>query len=668
MTDRYKVVFTGKIQDGLDLESVKENLCGLFKTDKDRINRLLSNPPVAIKKDLDLATARKYQSAIEKVGAICDIEEMPPETEKIPVSQLMNPDHADRSLYKISFYGALEAGHDLDSVKKKLAELFKTDDAVIDQLLSSLPAVIKKGVDLDTATKYRTALKQVGAVCQIEPMFPEKSPESASIPSEKIPEDIPPPREEKPPSSPSPQGPAQEPPEGPPQEGQASGVAEQAQTSFFESSPGEESDQHTLQVKEIPREEAYPGEFLSETKPENGDRAAPFFQKLFHTTPAERREILKLVLGSAIVGAITGYFWGGLYDPWRSLGIPSAVLNFFLFGGWGLAEVMGLLLARNVGQAGSRKGLVFSGAFFGGIWVAFLTALNLVTDPTAIGGVHLNVTTGLIGGFITGGLISAICTIKLSGIMFSPPEEPGKEEESLQQTKRPSKGRKFLMGCSTGCLIIILILLAIFAFFIYKTAKKFETMEQGINASEPAKKEKHSMNMPDIHRQKTALFSASEMSIHTLLLAQYAPSELDHITSLDLSFRRVCDLTPLKDLKQLSSLTLTSTPVRDLTPLQDLKNLSYLDLSHTQVNDLNPLKNLSGLKSLNLGDTPVKDLTPLVNLKNLSELFLWSTRVRDLTPLKSLTNLTYIDLSKNQINEEELNRLKKALPHINIRL
>ena len=80
-----------------------------------------------------------------------------------------------------------------------------------------------------------------------------------------------------------------------------------------------------------------------------------FFRKLFFSNQEERREIRNLIIGSAVVGIISGYLWGGLYDPWRTQGIAAAVLNFFLFGGWGFAESMGVLVARNFRLAKRRR-------------------------------------------------------------------------------------------------------------------------------------------------------------------------------------------------------------------------------------------------------------------------------------------------------------------------
>ncbi|MGA1790834.1 MAG: hypothetical protein ACMUIM_05070 [bacterium] len=64
----------------------------------------------------------------------------------------------------------------------------------------------------------------------------------------------------------------------------------------------------------------------------------------------------------------------------------------------------------------------------------------------------------------------------------------------------------------------------------------------------------------------------------------------------------------------------------------------------------------------------MSDLSPLRELRKVTELNLADTQVRDLTMLKDLKKLKYLDLYKDQVSEEELNALRKAMPGLEIRL
>lgn len=71
----YKVVFTGRIAPGADLQQVKARLARLFKTEPARIEVMFRRAPVTIRKGLDEAAARKYVQAIGLAGAIAQAVE-----------------------------------------------------------------------------------------------------------------------------------------------------------------------------------------------------------------------------------------------------------------------------------------------------------------------------------------------------------------------------------------------------------------------------------------------------------------------------------------------------------------------------------------------------------------------------------------------------------------
>lgn len=67
----FAVVFSGKVVEGASVERVKGNLAKLFKVDVAKVERLFSGARVVLKKELDETTAKKYQMALAKAGAIC---------------------------------------------------------------------------------------------------------------------------------------------------------------------------------------------------------------------------------------------------------------------------------------------------------------------------------------------------------------------------------------------------------------------------------------------------------------------------------------------------------------------------------------------------------------------------------------------------------------------
>lgn len=71
--EHFEVVFEGRTAAGADPAQVRANVARLFKTDTARIEHLFSGQRVVIKKGLDESTARNYQAALAKAGAIVDV-------------------------------------------------------------------------------------------------------------------------------------------------------------------------------------------------------------------------------------------------------------------------------------------------------------------------------------------------------------------------------------------------------------------------------------------------------------------------------------------------------------------------------------------------------------------------------------------------------------------
>ena len=97
---RFAVVFTGKIVAGVDLALVKTNLAQLFKIQAEQVTRLFTGKPVTVKKGLDEETAKKYQAALKKAGALCavvDLEAVAKSAPPAPAKSTDTPTTAAKS-------------------------------------------------------------------------------------------------------------------------------------------------------------------------------------------------------------------------------------------------------------------------------------------------------------------------------------------------------------------------------------------------------------------------------------------------------------------------------------------------------------------------------------------------------------------------------------------
>ncbi|MDX1610221.1 MAG: hypothetical protein R3225_08890 [Halofilum sp. (in: g-proteobacteria)] len=69
----YQVVFRGELVGDRPEETVKQQLAALFKMPPEKVEALFSGKPVVVKRNLDQATARKFEAAFRKAGAVCEL-------------------------------------------------------------------------------------------------------------------------------------------------------------------------------------------------------------------------------------------------------------------------------------------------------------------------------------------------------------------------------------------------------------------------------------------------------------------------------------------------------------------------------------------------------------------------------------------------------------------
>lgn len=100
----FAVVFAGRIAEGASVEQVKGNVAKLFKVEVAKVERLFSGAKVALKKGLDEATAKKYQMALAKAGALCEVVKVAataqksspaPQAKSTPTASALHPEQKD---------------------------------------------------------------------------------------------------------------------------------------------------------------------------------------------------------------------------------------------------------------------------------------------------------------------------------------------------------------------------------------------------------------------------------------------------------------------------------------------------------------------------------------------------------------------------------------------
>ena len=94
MTTTYKLIFRGDIVPGYAMADVRAKLKELFRLDDALLAKLFSGRPVAIKKNLDEATANKWCELLQAAGALV---ESVPESGSAPPAEAAAPGQARAS-------------------------------------------------------------------------------------------------------------------------------------------------------------------------------------------------------------------------------------------------------------------------------------------------------------------------------------------------------------------------------------------------------------------------------------------------------------------------------------------------------------------------------------------------------------------------------------------
>jgi uncharacterized membrane protein YhaH (DUF805 family) len=74
------------------------------------------------------------------------------------------------SQVRVVFFGQVLDGFHVDDVKRRFGEMFRLDEAKLEQLFSGARTVIKRSLHVDEAARYVSSLEKIGARVSIEPI------------------------------------------------------------------------------------------------------------------------------------------------------------------------------------------------------------------------------------------------------------------------------------------------------------------------------------------------------------------------------------------------------------------------------------------------------------------------------------------------------------------
>jgi len=172
MSDQlFEVAFSGQISEGANADEVRVRVGKMFNADEAKLAQLFSGRRVVIKKNIDEATANKYQTALNRAGAECEVSAMgggPAAAEKPAAAAAAPAAAVSTSQYETKYDGEVEpppqvdplgiTGDDIDDLDATIAPIGselqddyqETEEPVIDVAGLDIAPV---GSDLDTSEK-----------------------------------------------------------------------------------------------------------------------------------------------------------------------------------------------------------------------------------------------------------------------------------------------------------------------------------------------------------------------------------------------------------------------------------------------------------------------------------------------------------------------------------
>ena len=177
------------------------------------------------------------------------------------------------------------------------------------------------------------------------------------------------------------------------------------------------------------------------------------------------------------------------------------------------------------------------------------------------------------------------------------------------------------------------------------SSKGLQVSEKGLtpNASEDSLKPFEAQWMPD-PALRQAVREKLSIPADTPLTQAYLQQ---HLTSLDVRYKEIVDLTGLEHATDLQALVLIGNKIHDISPLSGLTGLVFIDLGENQISDLRPLAALTHLETLHMWKNRIEDISPLAGLVNLKKLLIENNDIRDFSPIDALAHLEVLNIKGN---------------------
>jgi len=115
---------------------------------------------------------------------------------------------------------------------------------------------------------------------------------------------------------------------------------------------------------------------------------------------------------------------------------------------------------------------------------------------------------------------------------------------------------------------------------------------------------------------------------------------------------------PTYYLEDMDEIELSESEIDDLDGVEYCIHTISLDLSFNRIYDLSPLASLGSLQELNLSNNQIEYIDDISNLQQLKSIDLSNNSIGDILPLLEIETLEYADLSGNKISPDQIKVLR----------
>lgn len=156
------------------------------------------------------------------------------------------------------------------------------------------------------------------------------------------------------------------------------------------------------------------------------------------------------------------------------------------------------------------------------------------------------------------------------------------------------------------------------------------------------------------------------LSLYNVSIMQNKLKLFLYKSELSITRKYLIDASFVQELSHLRKVDLSHNQITDTVIFQNMHDLQNLNLSNNKISNIKTLSKLDKIRELNLNNNRIADVSPLVSLRKLNSLKLQNNKIRNIEGLKGLNQLTTLDISENDLEPQDIEALKEALPKCKI--